>query len=108
MATVSTHSGWHGTEVRGPEVTLAGAAALAFAAVLLAAWAMPFVPVLPLASLALLTIGLSVALAFWQRTSSGAQLSYLDVAGLLVFSGCAAAMLSDVLAFASAFDAAAR
>jgi hypothetical protein len=97
MATRMSHLPWHGTEPHGPEGVLAGAATVTAAAVLLAVWKLPVALVLPVASLVLLLTGFGLALAFHQRPSLGRQLSYRDVAGVLVFLGFAAALLSNTL-----------
>lgn len=105
MAIVSTGADLHGGEVRGPVITLAGGTALAAAIVLLAAWKLPLVLVLPTVSLVLLATGFAVALAFWHRQPAGKRLSYRDVAGLFVLFGCVAAGLSDAVAFAAVLEA---
>jgi hypothetical protein len=105
MATRITDSAWHGRETHGPELALAGAAAVTAAAVLLAAWKLPAALVLPVASLVLLLAGFGLALAYWQRPSPARQLSYRDVAGLLVFLGFTAALLIDTSALAPLFEA---
>ena len=105
MTTRMPHLAWHGAEPHGPELALAGAAAVTATAVLLATWKLPAALILPVASLVLLLAGFALALAFWQRPSPARQLSYRDVAGLLVFLGFAAALLSDTSALAPLFEA---
>lgn len=108
MASRITHVGSQGSEAHGPELALAGAAAVTAAAVLLAAWRLPASLILPVASLVLLVAGFALALAFWHRPSPSRQLSYRDVSGLLVFFGFAAALLSDTAAFAPLLETGTR
>ena len=108
MATKITHLGWQGGETQGPELALAGAAAVTAAAVMLAAWKLPAVLILPVASLVLLLAGFTLALAFWPRPAPARRLSYRDVAALCVFFGFAAALLSDTSALAPLFDLGSR
>ena len=79
----------------GPELALAGASALTAGTVLLAAWKLPVELILPVTSLVLLVAGFALALVVWNRPVRGHQLSYRDVAALLVFFGFGAALLSD-------------
>ena len=104
MATKITNLDWHGAETQGPELALAAGAAMTAGVVLLAAWKLPAVLILPAASLVLLITGFAVALAFWQRPPVSRRLSYRDVAAMLVFFGFAAALLSDTSGVARLFE----
>jgi hypothetical protein len=104
MATRMTHFDRLGAEPHGPELALAGAAGITAAAVVVAAWKLPAALILPVASLVLLLAGFALALACWHRHTPGRHLSYRDVAGILVFFGFAAALLSDTSALAPLFD----
>ena len=88
----------------GPDIALAGAAAVVTATVLLAAWRLPAALILPAASLVLVVAGFALALLFWDREVERARLSYRDVAAMLVFFGFAAALLTDTSALAPLFD----
>lgn len=103
MATRMNHLGWQGSETHGPELALAATAAVAAGAVLLSFWRLPTALILPVVSLVLLVAGFSLALAFWHRPTSPRQLSYRDVAAMLVFFGFGAALLSDASALAALF-----
>jgi hypothetical protein len=93
---------------RGPELALTGAAGLAAATVLLAAWKLPVALILPAVSLVLLAAGFALALIVWKGAVSRHRLSYRDVAAMLVFFGFGAALLSDLSALAPLFDRAGR
>jgi hypothetical protein len=98
MATRTTHLDWQRTEPHGPELVLAGTTMVTAAAVILALWKLSPALMLPVASLVLLLAGFTVALFFWRRSPPAGQLSYRDVAGMLVFFGFAAALLTDTSA----------
>ena len=93
---------------RGPDIALAGAAAVVTATVILAAWRLPAALILPAASLVLVISGFVLALLFWDRDVERGRLSYRDVAAMLVFFGFAAALLTDTSALAPLFDLGAR
>ena len=106
MATRMSHFDWPGPDVRGPGLAFAGAAAVTVAAVMWAVWKMSPVLILPVASLVLLLVGFGVALACWHRPAQRRRLGYRDVAGVLVFLGFAAAILSDSVALGALLHAA--
>jgi hypothetical protein len=89
-----------GTESHGPELALAGTAAVTVSAASLVAWKLSPVLILPVAGLVLLLAGATLALAFWHRPTLNRSLNYRDVSAMLVFFGFAAALLSDVSALA--------
>jgi hypothetical protein len=86
----------HEADARGPELALAGAGAATAAAMILAAVQLPGLAVLPVGSLVLLVAGFAAAALWWgSEARESRRLSYRDVAGILVFFGFAAALLSD-------------
>jgi hypothetical protein len=99
---------WSASETNGPELMLAGAAAVTAAAILLAAWKLPAVLILPIVSGVLLLVGFALAAAFWHRPAAKGVLSYRDVAGMLVFFGFMAALLVDTSALAPLLDSGTR
>jgi hypothetical protein len=95
---MATHARSHGDDAGGPELALAGASALTAGA-----WKLPFELILPVTSLVLLASGFALALAAWTRPVRANRLSYRDVAGLLVFFGFGAALMSDSAALSPLF-----
>ena len=100
---MATHARSHGDDAEGPELALAGASALTVATVMASAWKLPFELILPVTSLVLLASGFALALAAWTRPVRANRLSYRDVAGLLVFFGFGAALMSDSAALSPLF-----
>jgi hypothetical protein len=107
MAIRMAHADWQGG-THGPELALTGASVLTAVTILMAAWKLPPVFILPVVSLVLLVAGFALALAVWKRPVHGRRLSYRDVAGLLVFFGFAAALLSDISVLAPLIGVAGR
>jgi hypothetical protein len=99
---------WSAGEANGPELMLGGAAAVTATAILLAAWKLPAVLILPVVSGVLLVAGFALAAAFWRRPVTKGVLSYRDVASMLVFFGFMAALLVDTSALASLLDGGTR
>jgi hypothetical protein len=99
---------WSAGETNGPELMLAGAAAMTAGALLLSGWKLPAILILPVVSGVLLLAGFVLAAAFWRRPAASGVLSYRDVAGMLVFFGFMAALLVDTSFFAALFDSGTR
>ncbi len=88
----------------GPKLTLAGAGVVIVAAVLLTASKLFVALILPVISMLSLTIGFSLALAYWKLPSSSKLFTFRDAGAMLVFIGFAAALLSDASRLAALYD----